>query len=341
MSEPRSAGEGAPPPGPPPDEGGSSVAAVRGVELRAAFLLGLIGALVLGFLAYLLYARGTFEPTQTLILTAEDSEGVAVGSDLTFAGFPIGRVRRIELAEDGQARIEIRVPRKDAHWLRATSVFTLERGLVGAARLRAFTGDKAAPPLPDGALRPVLRGDASAEIPQLLAHARNLTGNLERITAEGSDLDQSLRNLRVATEKLAGRYGALGALGGDENAKRVLDALARASRLLDSVAGVAAQISGTLARLDARVLGSGGLADDAQGAIRQLNTALAEARGSLKKVDAVLAQAEKVGANAAAATEDLVALRAEVEASLRRISALVEEIDRKWPFARDREIRLP
>ena len=49
---------------------------------------------------------------------ADDSEGVRVGMDLTFSGFPIGRVRRIELAPDGTARIVVDVPRNDAHWLR-------------------------------------------------------------------------------------------------------------------------------------------------------------------------------------------------------------------------------
>jgi len=42
-----------------------------------------------------------------------------------------------------------------------------------------------------------------------------------------------------------------------------------------------------------------------------------------------------------AASTDLGTLRAEVEASLRKISQLTEEINRKWPFARDTEIKLP
>jgi phospholipid/cholesterol/gamma-HCH transport system substrate-binding protein len=31
----------------------------------------------------------------------------------------------------------------------------------------------------------------------------------------------------------------------------------------------------------------------------------------------------------------------EVEASLRRVSGLIDEINRKWPFTRDTEVRLP
>ena len=91
--------------------------------------------------------------SQRLVLIAEDSEGVTVGMDLTFAGFPIGRVRRIELAEDGVTRIIIDVPRKDARWLRVSSVFTLTRGLLGNTALKAFSGILSDPPLPDGAER--------------------------------------------------------------------------------------------------------------------------------------------------------------------------------------------
>ena len=60
-----------------------------------------------------------------------------------------------------------------------------------------------------------------------------------------------------------------------------------------------------------------------------------------KKVDAVLQEVQGVGANVKAATADLAPLRADVEANLRKIETLINEINRKWPFARDTEIKLP
>jgi phospholipid/cholesterol/gamma-HCH transport system substrate-binding protein len=47
-----------------------------------------------------------------------------------------------------------------------------------------------------------------------------------------------------------------------------------------------------------------------------------------------------VAANAKVATADLDTLRAEVESSLRKVGRLVDEINRKWPFARDAELKL-
>jgi phospholipid/cholesterol/gamma-HCH transport system substrate-binding protein len=73
----------------------------------------------------------------------------------------------------------------------------------------------------------------------------------------------------------------------------------------------------------------------------ELRKLLADARTSLTKVDAVLVQAQAVGSNVAEGTADLGALRAEVEASLRKVDGLVNEINRRWPFAGEKEIVLP
>jgi phospholipid/cholesterol/gamma-HCH transport system substrate-binding protein len=80
---------------------------------------------------------------------------------------------------------------------------------------------------------------------------------------------------------------------------------------------------------------------DTQAAVVQMNGLLLDARASLKKMDAVLAEAQAVGANARVATQDLGALRADVDSNLRRIEQLINEINRKWPFKRDTEIKLP
>lgn len=320
---------------PPPPPATADGVAPQNMHVQAALLLVLMVALVAGAALYVMYARGVFEATQKLVLVANDSEGIVIGSDLTFSGFPIGRVSRIELGADGNARMIVEVSSKDAHWLRSSSIFTLERGLVGNTRLRAYSGILTDPPLPDGATRDLLVGDASAEIPRLVATAKELIENLKALTAPQSSLDASLGNIRSLTEKFGGRSGALGALLGDEkNADKILLALDRTNSLL-------ARVDALAGKADTQVFGPAGVMKDAQATVVQLNALLAEARASLKKVDAVLVEAQAVGANARAGTADLGALRAEVESSLRKVDHLVNEINRKWPFARDTELRLP
>jgi phospholipid/cholesterol/gamma-HCH transport system substrate-binding protein len=309
-----------------PDSPSPSVPA--NVELKAVLLLVLMASLIVGFVLYVMFARGVFESTQRLVLLSDDSEGVIVGMDMTFSGFPIGRVTRVELAPDGKARILIDVPEQDAKWLRTSSVFTMERGLVGDTRIRAYSGILEDPPLPPDAERTVLRGDTNAEIPRLVATARSLLENLENMTSSGSSINSGLANLQSATKRLNGKYGLLGgALGSDEEAQKVIAALDRLNTLLS--------------KADQRVFGKQGLVDDVQVSVVQLNKVLGDARATLKNVDAVLAEAQAVGANARIATEDLGTLRAEVEVSLRKVTTLVDEVNRKWPFARATEIKLP
>ncbi|WP_395702091.1 MlaD family protein [Aquabacterium sp.] len=331
-----------PPPSPTPAPPPLQEAPPARAEAKATLLLLLLLALVAGSIVFVLYARGAFEPTQQLVLIAEDSEGVVVGMDLTFSGFAIGRVRRIELAPDGNARIVIDVPRKDAHWLRTSSVFTLVRGLVGNTSIRAYSGILTDPPLPAGAERKVLAGDASAEIPQLMSSAKELLQNLSRLTATDSALAGSLAQVQTLTEKLNGPQGALGVLMGNEaDAKKVLGLVERSQALVARLDGLAQRLDGVAARADQQVFGADGVMRDAQATVRELNTLLAETRGSLKKVDAMLADAQVIASNARVASTDLGQLRAEVEASLRKVEQLVNDINRRWPFARDTELKLP
>jgi len=315
-----------------------------GVQRRALALLVLLVALVVGSAAYVMYARGVFEASQRLVLLAEDAEGVTVGMDITFAGFPVGRVQRIELGSDGLARLLVNVPRKDAKWLRTSSVFTLERGLVGSTKLRAYSGVLSDPPLPDGAERSLLKGDALAELPQLMGQVRNLLGNLDALTAPQSALVQTLANVAALTAQLQGPRGAMGVLMGKDAERfqaQLQATLASTQTLLARLDGVAQRTDGLIGNADKQVFGPQGLATDAQRLTRQLAEAAAEARQSLKKVDALLVDAQAVAGNAREASTDLNLLRADVEASLRKLDGMVNDIQRKWPFAQDPEIKLP
>ena len=181
----------------------------------------------------------------------------------------------------------------------------------------------------------VLKGDATGEIPQLMADARTLLTNLNALTAEDSALGASMANVKDLTERLKGPGGALQVLMGNaQDARKIVATLDRTNALL-------ARIDGMAAKADQQVFGPGGVLPEVQATVAQLGGLLADTRASLKKVDAVLAEAQAVGANVREGTADLGALRAEVESNLRKIEGLVNDINRKWPFARDTELKLP
>lgn len=313
----------------------STPVATDSLEFKSRLLMVFMLLLVCGSVLFVMYARGAFDATQRLVLMAEDSEGVVIGMDLTFSGFPIGRVSGIELAETGKVRIMVDVAQKDAHWLRTSSVFTLVRGVVGAPNIRAYSGVLDDPALPDGAVRTVLQGDVGAEIPKVITATRELIENLNNLVGSGGAVGGTLGNIQTLTAKLNGPSGALGVLlGNEQDAKKILTTLDRTNALL-------ARLDGLAAKTDTQVFGDKGVLPETRATVVQLNALLGDARESLKKVDAVLQNAQVISANAKDATADLGVLRADVETSLRKIDGLVNEINRKWPFARNTDIQLP
>lgn len=335
-------GEQATPPNEPAGSRAARGLAPRNLGVKVGILIAVSVMVAVAFVGYVLYARGAFENFQRLALVADNVEGVTVGMDLTYAGFPIGRVRRLSLGSDGKARIHIRVPESETRWLRASSVFVMEVPLVGGAKLRAYTGNLQDPPLPDRAERTILRGDANAEIPLMIATVRQALQNVENMTARDSSLQQSIDHAKAVTGRMAGKYGVLGGvLGSEDNARKVIASIDRANALLANLGGVSLKLDAVLAKTDQRLYGAGGIADETQKAVAQANTMLSEVRDRLKAVDAILADVQVTSGNVKAATGDLGALRAEVEASLRKVTSLIEEINRKWPFERDTKIKLP
>ncbi len=322
---------------------------IKNLEFKVGLLLALTVLLILAFAGYTLYARGAFQPTRTLILTAPQADNVEVGMAMTFSGFPIGEVKRLGLTPDGSVRIEMAIPQKDAKWLRKSSVFTLEKPLVGSAKIKAFSTDLKDAPLEDGAVRTLITGDATQEIPVLIERVKDILENVKAMTDQDSSINRTLANVETVTGRMQGEYGVLeGVLGGPDKAKQVVGALEKANTLLASLNGVSLKVDTLLTKTDARMFGQDGVMDQAQQSVAKVNAILGDVRESLKKADVILANAQTASADVAqitgnvkAATTDMAQLRTEIDDSVRKVNHLINEINKKWPFARDVEIRTP
>jgi phospholipid/cholesterol/gamma-HCH transport system substrate-binding protein len=324
------------------------------VGRRAKWLIVLTAFLLVGSIVFILYARGAFESSQRLTLITEDSEGATVGMSLTFAGFQLGRVTRIRLGEDGNAHLEVDIPQSEAHWLKTSSVFTLERNLLGGTRLKAYSGILDDPVLPDGAVRPLLRGDATADIPRVAGTARELLENLQALTGSDSPLVRSLQAIEVASQRLASDRGALALLMGNlEGADRLQEAIDDLQQLIaatnEKVLGLGPSGRPKAAdRLKERRATTGGTvqpgppADPPASTLEAVNetlqatqATLRKAQESLTKLDTVLEDTKAITGNARAASQDLEQLRYEVETSLRTADELMRDLQRVWPLSQD------
>jgi len=294
------------------------------VGLFAAASLLLAGV----FLVYLLHARGFFENTYHLQLAAASADGVAPGVPIVFSGIEIGRVTTLGLNDSGGIVIRTEFLERNAKWLKENSTFTLDKPFVGGAKIRVDSPDLDAPALPDNSTMLLLTSDISKEIPALVERVKAILANVEHLTRKDSELNATLANVKTVTGRMTGEYGMLeGLLGSPEKARAVTDSLDK--------------IRALITKLDSLAVKMDGVADETKASLVQVRALLDDAQSSLKKADTVMANAVEISANVKDGTQDLAALRAEIDDAVRKANALVNEINKKWPFARDPEVKLP
>ena len=294
------------------------------VGLFAAVSLLLAGV----FMVYLLHARGFFEDTFRLQLAAASADGVAPGVPVVFSGIEIGSVTTLGLNENGGIVIHAEFLERNAKWLKENSTFTLDKPIVGGAKIRVDSPDLDAPALPDNSTMLLLTSDVSKEIPVLVERVKAILANVEHLTRKDGEINATLANVKALTGRMTGEYGMLeGLLGSPEKARAVTDALEKLRALTGKLDSLAAKTDQWLYAQD--------------GTAEQVQLMLGDAQSSLKKMDALMANAVEISADVKEGTQDIASLRAEIDDAVRKANALVNEINKKWPFAREPEVKLP
>ncbi|MBD3810758.1 MULTISPECIES: MlaD family protein [unclassified Thiobacillus] len=303
------------------------------------FKVGLFAAasLVLAavFIVYLLHARGFFEKTFHLQLAAASADGVAPGVPVVFSGIEIGRVTTLGLNENGGIIIHTEFLSRNAKWLKENSSFTLDKPIVGGAKIRVDSPDLRAPALPDNATMLLLTSDISKEIPALVERVKAILANVEYLTRKDGEINATLANVKTVTGRMTGEYGVLeGVLGSPEKARAVTDSL-------DKTRALIAKLDAMTAKTDQWLFAQDGMAEQTKASLAQVRLMLNDAQSSLKKADAVMANAVEISANVKDGTQDIAKLRAEIDDAVRKANGLINEINKKWPFAREPEVKLP
>ncbi len=308
------------------------------VGLFAAATL-LLGAL---FVLYILHARGFFEDTYRLQLAASTADGVAPGVPLVFSGIEIGRVSTLGLNDNGGIVIHAELLARNAKWLKENSTFTLDKPIVGGAKIRIDSPNLDAPALPENSTMLLLTSDVTKEIPILVERVKAILANVEHLTRKDGEVNGTLANLNTLTGRMTGEYGMLEAiLGSPDKARGVTDSLDKTRALITKLDGLALKMDGMATKADKWLFATDGVAVQTREAMAQVKLMLVDAQSSLKKADALMTNAVAISADVKEGTQDIAKLRAEIDDAVRKANALVNEINKKWPFARDPEVKLP
>ncbi len=301
------------------------------VGLFAAASLLLAGV----FVVYLLHARGFFDKTFHLQLAAASADGVAPGVPVVFSGIEIGRVTTLGLNENGGIIIHTEFLSRNAKWLKENSSFLLDKPIVGGAKIRVDSPDLSAPALPDNATMLLLTSDISKELPALVERVQAILTNVEYLTRKDGEINATLANVKTVTGRMTGEYGILeSVLGSTDKARAVTDSL-------DKMRALMTKLDALAAKTDQWLYAPGGVAEDTRKSLAQVRLMLNDAQSSLKKADAVMANAVEISANLNDGTQNITQLRTEIDDAVRKANDLINEINKKWPFAHEPEVKLP
>jgi phospholipid/cholesterol/gamma-HCH transport system substrate-binding protein len=188
----------------------------------------------------------------------------------------------------------------------------------------------------------LLTSDISKEIPALVERVKAILANVEYLTRKDGDINASLANVKTLTGRMTGEYGMLeGVLGSPEKARALTDSLEKTRALITKLDSLALKMDGMAGKADQWLFAPKGVADQTRESLDQVRLMLNDAQSSLKKADVAMSNVVTISANVKDGTQDLAKLRTEIDDAVRKANGLINEINKKWPFARDPEVKLP
>jgi phospholipid/cholesterol/gamma-HCH transport system substrate-binding protein len=281
----------------------------RNIQFKVGLFIIITSVMIVAFIGYVAYKKGVFAKEHTYTLSSKSGENLTEGMPVVFSGFKIGRVDSLELNAAGLVVIKIKVPDQHIRWVRADSVFILEKPLIGSARIYVATANLSAPALSEEAIPQIVEAndinDAVKSIKPILEKISSITHHVETLTSNladpGGDMAKILSNAKNATQR---------------------------------VDGILQKVDAMASKTDEQLYGS-------QGALTHVQTILKDLIVKLKKMDPVLDNIHRISADTADTTKDMKDLRQDIDSMVNDMNALLNDIDRLIPLKKETHLKLP
>ncbi len=281
----------------------------RNIQFKVGLFIIITSVMILSFIGYVAYKKGFFAKQHTYTLSSKSGENLTEGMPVVFSGFKIGRVDSLELNSDGFVMIKIKVPDQHIKWIRADSIFILEKPLIGSPRIYIATANLNSPPLPE------------TVIPQIV---------------EVNDINDAIKNIKPILEKIGSIADNIEAL-----IANLADPDGDLTKILSNTRNVTLQADGILKKVDAMAAKTDEQLYGSQGVLAHVQTILKDLIVKLKKMDPVLDNIHKISADTAETTRDLKMLRQDIDGMVADINNVVNDIDKLIPLKKETQLKLP
>lgn len=288
---------------------------LKKIEFKVGLFVTITTLLIVAAILFVAYKKDVFTNVYTYTLSTNSGDGITEGLSVEFSGFKIGKVYSLDLNEDGTVLVKIKIPQQHIKWIKKDSTFTLDRPLIGTARIVVTTTNLNSPELPPEKVVP-------------LASVNSVNELLKTVQPILKKFDHTAANMEKITASFAGKKSLVEmTIGKQESIDAIHESLSKIKDILKNVDVLTA-------KADEKIYGNDGI-------LAQVSAILKDVIGKLKKLDTTIDNVNKISSNAADSTKDLEKTRVELDETIQSIGDLVTEIDKKIPFKKEPKIKLP
>lgn len=281
----------------------------QNIQFKVGLFIVITSLLIISFISYVAYKKGFFAKEHTYTLSSKSGENLTEGMPVVFSGFKIGRVDSMELNSDGLVIIKIKVPDQHIKWIRAESIFILEKPLIGSARIYIATANLNSPPLPEKVIPRIVEAndinEAIKNVKPIVEKINNIADNIQTLTSNLSEPDGDMTKI-----------------------------LSNANDITRQIDGILKKIDKMAVKTDEQVYGK-------EGVLLHITTILKDMIAKLKKIDPILDNVNKISSDTAETTKDMKLLRRDIDNMVNDINIMVGDIDKLIPFKKETQIKLP
>ncbi|MFH1077439.1 MAG: MlaD family protein [Pseudomonadota bacterium] len=313
------------------------------IELKVGLFLIISTMLIALSIGYVAYKKGFFAKVYTFTLSSKSGEDLTEGMPVVFSGFKIGTVHALELSDDGSVFIKIKIPERHVKWIRMDSTFIVNKPLIGSARIVVVTDNlRSAVLSPEQATEVVNVSDINEAIKKLqplLEKVDKIAGNIETLTKNIADPKGSVHKILTNAENLTANLAQKGsflemAISDRESIDSIYAALKKTRDITAQVEAILKRVDKMAGKTDDMVYGE-------EGALPTVIKALKDVLAKLEKLNTTIDNINKISSEAAASTSDLKVLREQIDAAVTSLGDLARELEKKIPFKKAPEIKLP
>ncbi|HLA04534.1 MAG TPA: MlaD family protein, partial [Syntrophales bacterium] len=312
-------------------------------ELKVGLFLIISTMLIAASIGYVAYRKGFFAKVYTFTLSSKSGEDLTEGMPVVFSGFKIGTVHALELSDDGSVIIKIKIPERHVKWIRMDSTFIVNKPFIGSARIVVVTDNLQSAVLSPKKAAEVVNvsdiNEAIKKLQPLLEKVDKIAGNIEILTKNIADpkgnVHKILANAENLTANLAQKKSFLEMAISDRESIDAIHAALKKTR------DITTQVEAILQRVDKMAGKTDDMVYGEEGALPTVIKALKDVLAKLEKLNTTIDNINKISNEAADSTSDLKVLREQIDAAVTSLDNLATELEKKIPFKKAPEIKLP